>query len=267
MRRFNATHFKHKFTPLDNNIDKLVAFTPSLDKNWRDSQQIKSKPYQVETLDAVRQFQKEGWNIKGSYQNREKSNRISSHYIKMEHPDLIIKNDKGQREALANVLISNSCSGAKPMTLDVGAFRMVCSNGLYSIGSISHAAIKHNEKNLSHLHEIIGNFNLKADRVLNEFKKLKEVQLTPHQRSELAFKAAGLRFGDDVNFDVEQLLNTHRKEDEGDSLWSVYNRIQENLTQSNLLIDRNGNLIGGINNVKDDVKVNQQLFELVHELV
>jgi hypothetical protein len=261
MRRFKS------FVPLDNNIDKLVAFTPSLDKNWRDSQQIKSKPHQIETLDAVRQFQKEGWNIKGSYQNRGKSNRISSHFIKMEHPDLVIKNDKGQKEALANVLISNSCNGTSPLTLDAGAFRMVCSNGLYSVDTISHAAIKHNEKNLSHLHEIIGNFNLKADRVLNEFKKLKEVQLSSKQRSELAFKAAGLRFGDDINFDVEQLLNTHRKEDEGDSLWSVYNRIQENLTQSNLLIDRNGNLIGGINDVKDDVKVNQQLFELVHELV
>jgi len=267
MRRFNTKRFNGKFTPLDNNIDKLVAFTPSLDKNWRDNQRIKSKPYQVETLDAVRQFQDEGWKIKGSYQNREKSNRISSHFIKMEHPDLVIRNDKGQREALANVLISNSCSGTKPMTLDVGAFRMVCSNGLYSMGSISHAAIKHNEKNQHHLPEIIGNFNLKTSGVLEEFKKLKEVQLSSKQRSELAFKAAGLRFGDDVNFDVEQLLNSHRKEDEGDSLWSVYNRIQENLTQSNLLIDRNGNLISGINDVKDDVKVNQQLFELVHELV
>jgi rfaE bifunctional protein kinase chain/domain len=173
MRRFNTKRFNGKFTPLDNNIDKLVAFTPSLDKNWRDNQRIKSKPYQVETLDAVRQFQDEGWKIKGSYQNREKSNRISSHFIKMEHPDLVIRNDKGQREALANVLISNSCSGTKPMTLDVGAFRMVCSNGLYSMGSISHAAIKHNEKNQHHLPEIIGNFNLKTSGVLEEFKKLK----------------------------------------------------------------------------------------------
>jgi hypothetical protein len=261
MRRFKS------FIPLDNNIDKLVAFTPSLDKNWRDSQRIKSKPYQIETLDAVRQFQDEGWKIKGSYQNRKKNNQISSHFIKMEHPDLIIRNDKGQREALANVLINNSCTGTKPMTLDVGAYRMVCSNGLYSIDSISHAEVKHNQKNQNHLHEIIGNFNVKANRVLEEFKKLKEVQLSSKQRSELALKAAGIRFGDDINFDVEQLLNTHRKEDEGDSLWSVYNRIQENLTQSNLLIDRDGNLIRGINDIKDDVKVNQQLFELVHELV
>jgi hypothetical protein len=262
MRQFNG-----KFIPLDNNIDKLVAFTPSLDKNWRDNQRIKSKPYQVETLDAVRQFQKEGWNVKGAYQNRGKNNQIASHFIKMEHPDIVIKNDKGQREALANVLISNNCTGNKPMTLDAGAFRMVCENGLYSMDTISHATIKHNEKNQHHLHEIIGNFNVKANKVLEEFKKLKEVQLLPYQRSELAFKAAGIRFGDDVNFDVEQLLNTHRNEDRDDSLWSVYNRIQENLTKPNLLIDRNGNLIGGINDVKEDVKVNQQLFELAYELV
>lgn len=256
-----------KFIPLDNNIDKLIAFVPSLDKNWRDNQLIKSKPYQIETLDVVKHFQDEGWNIKGSYQTRKKNNKVSSHHVKMEHPDLIIKNNKGQREALANVLISNSCNGASPMTLDIGAYRMVCSNGLYSIDSISHAEIKHNEKNISHLPEIIGNFNLKADKVLNEFKKLKEVQLSSKQRSELAFKAAGLRFGNNINFDAEQLLNIHRKEDEDDSLWSVYNRIQENLTKSNVLIDRDGNLIGGVNNINEDVKINQQLFELAYELV
>ena len=85
--------------------------------------------------------------------------------------------------------------------------------------------------------------------------------------SQLALEAAELRFGDEIEFDINQLLKTNRKEDEGDSLWSVYNRIQENLTQSNLLIDRDGNLISGVNNVEDDVKINQQLFELAYDLV
>ena len=262
------TLFRSKgFIPLDNNIDKLIAFTPSLDKNWRDSQRIKSKPYQVETLDAIKQFQDNGWRISGANQTRKKNRQISSHSIKMEHPDLIIRNDKGQREAVSNILINNSCSGTKPLTLDIGAFRMVCSNGLYSINSLSHAEIKHNNKNIQMLPEIIGQFNSKAEAVLNEFKKLKGVQLSPAQMSQLALEAAELRFGDEIEFDINQLLKTNRKEDEGDNLWSVYNRIQENLTQSNLLIDRDGNLISGVNNVEDDVKINQQLFELAYDLV
>ena len=102
------TLFRSKgFIPLDNNIDKLIAFTPSLDKNWRDSQRIKSKPYQVETLDAIKQFQDNGWRISGANQTRKKNRQISSHSIKMEHPDLIIRNDKGQREAVSNILINN----------------------------------------------------------------------------------------------------------------------------------------------------------------
>jgi hypothetical protein len=261
------TRHRKGFIPLDNNIDKLIAFTPSLDKNWRDSQRIKSKPYQVETLDAIRQFQDNGWKISGANQTRRNNRQISSHLIKMEHPDLIIRNDKGQREAVSNILISNGCNGTKPLNLDIGAFRMVCSNGLYSMDSLSHAAIKHNEQNVQMLPEIIGKFNNKAEVVLNEFKKLKDVQLSPKQMSQLAFEAAELRFGDKIEFDVDQLLKVNRKGDEGDSLWSVYNRIQENLTQSNLLIDRDGNLISGVNNVEDDVKINQQLFELAYDLV
>lgn len=261
------TRSRKNFIPMDNNINKLIAFTPSLDKNWRDSQCIKSKPYQVETLDVIRQFQDNGWKISGTNQTRNNNRQIASHLIKMEHPDLIIRNNKGQKEAVANVLINNSCSGTKPLNLDIGAYRMVCSNGLYSVDSISHVAIKHNEKNVQMLPEIIGKFNHKTEVVLNEFKKLKDVQLSSTQMYQLASEAAKLRFKDEIEFDINQLLKVNRKEDEDDSLWSVYNRIQENLTQSNILIDRDGNLISGINNVEDDVKINQQLFELAYELV
>ena len=80
----------------------------------------------------------------------------------------------------------------------------------------------------------------------------------------LASNAAKLRFEDDT-IDYTQLLTAHRNEDEGNDLWSVYNRIQENLTKSNLLVDRDGKLISGTHNVQNDIKVNQELFSLVED--
>ena len=56
------------FILLDNNINKLIAFTPSLDKEWRQSQRIKSKETQIETLNAVEEFQRQGWLIDGAYE-------------------------------------------------------------------------------------------------------------------------------------------------------------------------------------------------------
>jgi hypothetical protein len=82
----------------------------------------------------------------------------------------------------------------------------------------------------------------------------------------LASNAARLRFEDNT-VDVTQLLRSHRAEDEGNDLWSIYNRIQENLTKSNLLVDRDGKLISGTSSVQNDIKINQDLFELVEDLV
>ncbi len=39
------------FIPLNNDINKLSAFIPSLDSGWRANQRIKSKPFMVESLD------------------------------------------------------------------------------------------------------------------------------------------------------------------------------------------------------------------------
>jgi hypothetical protein len=45
------------------------------------------------------------------------------------------------------------------------------------------------------------------------------------------------------------LFAVNRVEDEGNDVWTVFNRIQENLTHD-------------ITNMKEDIKLNQQLFAL-----
>ena len=80
----------------------------------------------------------------------------------------------------------------------------------------------------------------------------------------LASNAAKLRFEDDT-IDHTQLLKAYRSEDEGNDLWSVYNRIQENLTKSNLLVDRDGKLVSGVQSVSSDIKINKDLYQLVEE--
>jgi hypothetical protein len=100
-----------------------------------------------------------------------------------------------------------------------------------------------------------------AQITMNAFDSLKNKELTSKQIMQFAAEALDLRFKD-KNINAEQLLNVHRPEDEGNSLWAVFNRIQENLTKPNMLVDMNGRLIGGTSSVKQDIKVNQDLFQL-----
>lgn len=255
---------KSNFIPLNNDLNKLQAFIPSLDKGWRDNQKINSKEYQIETLDAIEGFQKEGWSINGAYEQRGKDRRIQSHMIKMQHPDFGIRNIKGRTEAIATLNISNSCNGSKPMEMDLGAFRQVCSNGLMAHTSYSHEKAQHTQKGFFSLPDIMSRLNSKVSSVMNEFNQLKNVELDPAKAMSLAVAAAEARFGKDHGINVAQLLNVVREEDEGNDLWSVYNRIQENVTQSDRIYNPEGRLITGINDPYEDKRVNKELFQLVY---
>jgi hypothetical protein len=253
------------FIPLDNNVDKLIAFTPSLDKEWRQSQRIQSKSTQIETLDAVTEFQRQGWLIDGAYEQRNSSRKISNHYVRMKHPDFVMKDKKGKNEALANIILSSSTVGTGNLEIDLGVYRLVCSNGLISRTSYGNAKIPHTEKGMRMFDDVLTDMGIKAFDVLDEFNKLKNIELDPKKAMALASEAARLRFGNNTTIDASQLLNIIRTEDEGMGLWEVYNRIQENLTQSNRLISNDGVVLGGVSNAAQDIRLNQQLTELVFE--
>ena len=250
--------------PLNNDINKLSAFIPSLDKGWRASQRINSKETMVESLDAVRELQRQGWNIAGAYEQRNKQNRkVGSHFIRMEHPDFKVTNSKGKTDAVATMNIFNSTTGVKPMELDLGAYRQVCSNGMIAHTSYSNAKVPHTEKGQYSLQEILCDLGIRTQGVIEEFNKLKERDLSPQEAMHLATQAAEIRFGKGHRIDVSQLLNVVREEDKGEDVWTVFNRIQENLTQPHRITDHLGNIMNGITNVEEDTRINKELFELV----
>jgi hypothetical protein len=252
------------FIPLNNDINKLSAFVPSLNKEWRDNQRIASKPFQIESLDAIREFQHQGWNITGALENRGKNRKVSSHLIEMEHPDFKILNEKGQTEAVATMNIRNSCNGSSPMELDLGAYRQVCANGAVAHTSYSNAQIPHSEKGQYSLQEILCDLGIRTQGVMDEFNKLKNSNLTSKQAMDMAMEAATLRFGENHNINVEQLLNVVRDEDRGDDVWTVFNRIQENLTQPQRILSKDGRLLGGVHDASEDTRINKGLFQLAH---
>jgi len=62
-------------------------------------------------------------------------------------------------------------------------------------------------------------------------------------------------------------LEPVRVEDTDNDVWTVFNRIQENLTQSNRLYNRDGSKISGVSSVNEDTRINKALFEKAYALV
>jgi hypothetical protein len=244
---------KYKFIPVDNNINKAIAFANTLDSNnIKNVQRIKQKPFYIPTLDAVEMLQKDGWLIKGVAEQRNSGRKVSSNYVQMQHPDFSILDKKGKTEALASITISNSTSGNSPLNLDLGAFRLVCSNGAVRFDRAAESKIKHTEINYKQLPEIIAKLNNKALVLSDVINEMKHIQLSTDDIKKFAFDAARLRFDDLTDVNIDDVFKVNRIEDESNDLWTVFNRVQENLTAD-------------ISNFNTDIKLNQQLFSLADQ--
>jgi len=246
---------KYKFIPVDNKLDKAIAFATTLDSNnIKNVQRIKQRPFYIETLDVVKMFQNEGWLLKGVAEQRGKNRKISSNYVQMQHPDFSILDKNGKTEALASITISNSCNGNSPLNMHLGIFRLVCSNGAVQKDTAAESVIKHTSVDYNRLHQVVANLNNKALVLADTIHDMKHIQLSINDIKRFAFDAARLRFDDLTDVNINDIFKVNRIEDESNDLWTVFNRIQENLTAD-------------ISNLKTDIKLNQALFELTENYV
>ena len=258
---------RNNFIPV-NSFEKALAFAPSIHPNFRDEQSIKSKPYTINTHDILNPLMDSGWNIDGvSEKRKNKNGQVTQHFVKLTHPDLNL-NVKSKNEGKSQLSISNKVCGSSPLEMDLGVFRQVCSNGLWAMDTAWENNISHTKRSFDNLQYIIDSSVSNINEFLGKLNKMANVDLNQDEMNDLAERAARLRFGDDVERSIiNQLLDVRRKEDADNDLYTVYNRVQEGLIKNNVLIDVHGKPLSGINNIKDDITINKQLFELVEEYI
>lgn len=242
---------KNKFIPVDNDLNKAIAFANTLDNNnIRNVQRIKQKEFYIPTLDVVTKLQDEGWKLSGVAEQRGKNRKITNNYVQLQHPDFAVQNNKGKDEAYTSITISNSCNGAKPLQMSLGMFRQVCTNGLVTFDQHAESQnIKHTEINYRDLDRFVTTMNSKADKLLHEVNEMKHKGLSIEDMRKLAREAASLRYTNLDEINIDDIFAVNRIEDESNDLWTVFNRIQENLTHD-------------IKNMNEDIRLNQQLFAL-----
>jgi len=243
---------KNKFIQVDNDLNKAIAFANTLDNNnIRNVQRIKQKEFYIPTLDLVTKLQDEGWRLSGVSEQRGSNRKISNNYVQLQHPDFAIQNKQGKHEAFTSITLSNSCNGAQPLQMSLGMFRQVCSNGMIRFDQQAESQkIKHTEINYRDLDRFVTSMNSKANKLLTEVNEMKHKGLSIEDMRKLAIEAARLRYDNLDKINIDDLFAVNRVEDESNDLWTVFNRIQENLTHD-------------VTNMKEDIRLNQQLFSLV----
>jgi hypothetical protein len=113
----------------------------------------------------------------------------------------------------------------------------------------------------------------KLPLTVDSMNKLKTTNLDQKQKEDFAKRALETRFSKEevanVTIDLKELLEPTRKEDSGNDIWSVFNVIQEKLIHGMFEYKAGAKVRKArkIKNFKQDLKVNEQLFELALEYV
>jgi len=167
------------------------------------------------------------------------------------------------------LIIKNSYDGSCQLVVEMGIYRQVCTNGLCvkhkDLGEIK---IRHMKTAFDAVIDMVRGFAANLPKFIDLQQKMVATTLNEIQITEFAKKATRIRW-DKVaeNADFEMVTETVRPEDEGNSLWKVFNVVQEKLLQGGIKLEgmrKTGRKVG---NASEDLRINQELFELAMEFV
>lgn len=216
-----------------------------------------------------------GWQV-GTASSAKHRNQVQaeygSHVIKFFHPEIYMKDQNGDIESYINIVVMNNHTGLGSFKFEIGIFRLVCSNGLVikdkDLGSFN---IRHSGYSFEELQSTLNTVIERLPDVVGRINQFNSISLTKEQQTEFATRALQLRAGSDrvpTPEELEDFLQPNRKEDEGNSLWVILNRVQESVMKGGYYaVSPSGKLrkAKGIRNIHKDLKLNQELWDMATE--
>ena len=214
-----------------------------------------------------------GWKVRSITNPRYKSETKmlhGKHLVRLFNPNINISS--GGDVNHVEIALYNSSDGTSRFKMEVGIFRMVCSNGLviksHDFGGVN---IRHSGYSFESLKESIDEMVAGLPNVVTKINTFSAKILTPTEMGELAQKAYGLRNSgrQATAEEVEAILTPRRAEDAPNNLWCIFNRIQEAvITGGNMLVDRRGRVRTAkpIRNLDKGLKLNQELWSLAEAM-
>lgn len=149
--------------------------------------------------------------------------------------------------------------------------RKVCDNGLIISNMNNSISFKHFENPTKDIFEKLKDYSHNFEEVISNVESMKLIELTQKEIEQFTNYAKKIRFGGTIVCKIEnyEILKSRRKEDEGNSLWKIYNRVQENLIKGGLIMKSSPKMNGEeriikthpIYDVNAEIRINLLLWE------
>lgn len=243
---------------MKHSIEQIRELAPSVFTEAKASH-LTDKYIQTPTIRVVEDLMNLGWEVtKAQEVKSRKYKGFQKHLLMFRHPDIMIKGANGD-DSCPQILLTNSHDGKAAFNFRVGIFRFVCSNGLViSDADFGVMSIRHTNYTFESLQAKVAEMISKLPGLVQKINLFKSKELTENQMIEFATKASELRTKKTVN--IMDVLTPTRPEDKGNDLWLVFNRVQEKILGGSYTYG--GRKARSVKNFQQDIKLNEQLFEL-----
>lgn len=240
---------------------------------------------QVDTLRAIEILRGYGYVPVQAAQKRsrkEGSSKYAQHMIAFAHKWNLLDSDRPE------IIAYNSHNGKSSLKLFGGFFRGICSNGLVA-GDGYQGKLRHLHTTVSNFEDLIEDTAATLPKMSDRISRMKNVRLYSRDALDFAYNAMTLRwemlpeshgeghlrgaYAD--SYTGSSILTTRRVEDVRDDLWTVFNKVQENLIRGGAQVisfsDRNKygkrRTARPVASVEESIRVNRGLWDMAEKLL
>ncbi len=174
-------------------------------------------------------------------------------------------------DSFPEIVLLNSHDGSCTYQLHAGLFRLVCSNGMI-IASAAMGQLRRRHTGDA-LREVIEGTDEMVDAlptIAGQVDRFQEIELKPAEQTAFAEAALSVRWEPEhAPVTPSQLLAARRPEDDTPTLWTTYQRVQENLLkggQKSVRRAERRTTTRAVKSVDGNVKLNQALWLLTERM-
>lgn len=258
---------------LDNTI--LMKRAPSVFA--ASAHQATSQRYtQIPTIKIIDALRSEGWmpvSAAEAIARDESKKGYSKHLLRFRHAEDISRT-LNVEDKFSEIVLLNSHDGKSSYQLHAGIFRLACSNGMIVADStLQKQCVRHSGDIVGNVIEGVYSIVDELPKVNDRIERFKNTQLSQDEQHILAQAGMSLRWDGEAPVTPAGVVGVKRALDNKNDLWTVFNRIQENLLRGGLrghtrdaMGRPNKTTTREVKSVTENVRLNKALWMLADEM-
>ncbi|MEX9734315.1 DUF932 domain-containing protein [Proteus mirabilis] len=262
--RFGSANSIRRERPLT--TEELYRTVPSVFSEEKHNSRSEKYCY-IPTITLLDSLQKEGFYPFFACQTRVRDASRRDH---TKHLLRLRRHDQITGSQVPEIILLNSHDGSSSYQMLPGFFRAICCNGLVCGDSFGEVRVPHRghvvDNVIEGAYEVLATF----ETIAGKREQMQSLMLPPPAQQIFAQAALMYRYGEEHQPITEaQVLQPRRFEDKKDDLWTVYQRLQENLIKGGLS-GRNAKgkraRTRSVNGIDGDIKLNKALWVLTEQM-